>query len=43
MLLRKSSFTLIPSRAALVLFVFGAFRAENKIAMASASFRAATS
>jgi hypothetical protein len=34
---------LIPFRAAIGLFVFGAFRAENTIDMTSASFEAVTS
>ncbi len=43
MLPQKSFFTVMPFRAALGLFVFGGFRAENTIDMASASSEAATS
>jgi hypothetical protein len=42
-LLPKSFFTVMPFRAALGLFVLGAFRAENTIDMASASSEAAAS
>ncbi len=42
-LLPKSFSTLIPFKAALGLFVFGALRAENTIDIASASFKAAKS
>jgi hypothetical protein len=41
-LLSKSFITLNPFKAALGLFVFGAFCAENTIDMTSAPFKAAT-
>ncbi len=42
-MLSKSLITFIPLKAALGLFAFGAFRAENTLDMATASFKAATS